>query len=73
METVLLAAILFEKGILNKGEANAIVKLTQNETLSSSLQEMIVKVGVYLRTNQRRNLHLDEINAVDLLPKHKDK
>lgn len=65
-----IAAVLFEKGILNKGEAIALAKMAQTETLSDSLQEMIAKVGRALETNQRRReYHPDEINAVDLIKK----
>lgn len=69
-QIVFLAAVLFEKGILNKGEAVALAKMVSTETLSDSLQEMIAKVGRVLQTNQRRReYHPDEINAVDLIKK----
>lgn len=67
-EAVFLAAVLFEKGILTKGEAVALVKMAQKETFSASLQEMVTKVGRALKTDQRRSeYHPDEINAIDLI------
>lgn len=71
-EAVFIAAVLFEKGILNKGEASALVRMAQTETFSASLQEMIGKVGRALGTmpesKHRKFPKPSEINAVDLLP-----
>lgn len=67
-QIVFMAALLFEKGILTKGEASAIAKMASNETLSDNLQEMVYRVGMALKNNQRRKLvDVDEIEAKDLL------
>lgn len=67
-DAVFVIAVLFEKGILTKKEAAALRDMASKETFTASLQEMITKVGIALKTGQRREtFEITEVDAKDII------